>query len=528
MPSHPDGTPGVPYQSATFPYAAPAGRALVGCGGDDMLGKLMRTVRAAVGPDGGPSDAELLRRFAASRDAGAFELLVWRHAGMVKAAAVAVLRDKHLAEDAAQAAFLALARRAGSVRDNPAGWLYRVARRVAVRHRRAAGVSRSGLVTAPPDRLTPAARPDADELAVLHDELARLPDRYRLPVLLCFLEGLSHADAAARLGWPVGTVAGRLSRAKDALRTRLARRGLDPALAGLAVAGDGPFAAATTKAAVAFAAGETVSVSPTVLPLVHGALRAMTLAKLKLVAGVVLACGTLSVGGVWAASQPPGAKAPATTATARVADPAQRQQSVTALKTLITAWYHHEGVSGWLPADSGTPTGSPLLSWRVHLLPSLGQDELYKRFKFDEPWDGPTNKPLLARMPAAFRSAFQPADAIDTYYQGFAGVGSAFQPGRKLRAADILDGTSNTLILAEVGPPVPWTRPADVPYDSRKPFPAVAWPFADVRHVAAGDGAIRSLAPTVLEKRWRKLIEIADGDRADPGFDGLTQSPAKQ
>ena len=492
MPSHPDGTPGVPYQSATFPYAAPAGRALVGCGGDDMLGKLMRTVRAAVGPDGGPSDAELLRRFAASRDAGAFELLVWRHAGMVKAAAVAVLRDKHLAEDAAQAAFLALARRAGRVRDHPA------------------------------------ARPDADELAVLHDELARLPDRYRLPVLLCFLEGLSHADAAARLGWPVGTVAGRLSRAKDALRTRLARRGLDPALAGLAVAGDGPFAAATTKAAVAFAAGETVSVSPTVLPLVHGALRAMTLAKLKLVAGVVLACGTLSVGGVWAASQPPGAKAPATTATARVADPAQRQQSVTALKTLITAWYHHEGVSGWLPADSGTPTGSPLLSWRVHLLPSLGQDELYKRFKFDEPWDGPTNKPLLARMPAAFRSAFQPADAIDTYYQGFAGVGSAFQPGRKLRAADILDGTSNTLILAEVGPPVPWTRPADVPYDSRKPFPAVAWPFADVRHVAAGDGAIRSLAPTVLEKRWRKLIEIADGDRADPGFDGLTQSPAKQ
>ena len=196
-----------------------------------MADKLMRKLRAVVGPDGGPSDAELLRRFAATRDAGAFELLVWRHASMAKAAAAAVLRDRHLAEDAAQAAFLALARQAGRVRDNPAGWLYRVARRVAVRHRRAAGLVPADLVV---DRASDGGgepRRSPDELAILHDELARLPDKYRLPVLLCFLEGLSHADAADRLGWPVGTVAGRLARAKDTLRTRLARRGLTPALA---------------------------------------------------------------------------------------------------------------------------------------------------------------------------------------------------------------------------------------------------------------------------------------------------------
>ena len=108
-----------------------------------MSESVVRFVRRAVGPDGGgPSDAELLRRFAATRDAGAFELLVWRHSGMVLATARAVLRDRHLAEDASQAAFLALAERAATVRDNPAGWLYRVARRVALKQRRAAGVSR--------------------------------------------------------------------------------------------------------------------------------------------------------------------------------------------------------------------------------------------------------------------------------------------------------------------------------------------------------------------------------------------------
>ncbi len=93
--------------------------------------------------DPGPADAELLRRFAESRDQAAFELLVWRHAGMVQATAFAVLRDRHLAEDAAQATFLALARRAGSVRANPSGWLYRTARRAALHLRRAAGHGRS-------------------------------------------------------------------------------------------------------------------------------------------------------------------------------------------------------------------------------------------------------------------------------------------------------------------------------------------------------------------------------------------------
>src|SRR5262249_35851826 len=153
--------------------------------------------------------------FATDRDAGAFELLVWRHAGLVLRVCRGVLRDHHAAEDATQAVFLALARQAGSVgrSGSAAGWLFRVARRIAARASGGSlvatvpGTDLDGLPA--PDA---ASVPDADEERVLHEELARLPKRYRAPILLCFFEGLTHAEAARRLGVPVGTVAGRMAR----------------------------------------------------------------------------------------------------------------------------------------------------------------------------------------------------------------------------------------------------------------------------------------------------------------------------
>src|SRR4051812_38174980 len=180
------------------------------------------------------TDADLLARFAREKDPAAFEALVARHAGLVLRTCRGVLRDHHAAEDAAQAAFLALARQAGAVRGSPAGWLFRVARRVAARAAR-----RPPVETVPGadlDRLPaphPAA-PDREAEAALHDELARLPGKYLAPVLLCYMAGLTHAEAAARLGWPVGTVAGRVARAKDLLAARLTRRGVGPAALGAA------------------------------------------------------------------------------------------------------------------------------------------------------------------------------------------------------------------------------------------------------------------------------------------------------
>ena len=216
-------------------------------------------LRAAVGTDpGGAADAELLARFAASRDEAAFELLVWRHAALVQRVCRAVLRDHHAAEDAAQAAFLVLARKAHTFanRGSVVGWLYRVARRIAIRlakdrARRAA--SSDGLDRVPD--ASPESEAGPDEVATLCAEVDRLPEPYRIPVLLCFFEGLTHAEAARRTGWPIGTVAGRLARAKELLARRLSHKGVG--LASVAVAlPAGSFVGSTAQAASAFAAAE--------------------------------------------------------------------------------------------------------------------------------------------------------------------------------------------------------------------------------------------------------------------------------
>jgi DNA-directed RNA polymerase specialized sigma24 family protein len=270
-------------------------------------------VRAVTGLDpAGPSDGELLRRFAETRDQAAFELLVWRHAGMLLRICRRQLRDWHAAEDAVQATFLALARTAGTVRQNPAGWLYRVANRIAGK-----------IVVKPVVACETATVPPVidDDAAVLHDELDRLPEKYRVPVLLCFFEGLTHAEAAHRLGWPTGSVAGRIARAKDLLHARLTRRGVSIPAAGVAAlcAADGitkSYAQATANAAGQFATGTTPAVAPHIPTLAMGALHAMTLTKIK-TAGLA-ACAVIAIAGFgsWglsqqttSASQPPAGRA---------------------------------------------------------------------------------------------------------------------------------------------------------------------------------------------------------------------------
>jgi RNA polymerase sigma factor (sigma-70 family) len=268
-------------------------------------------VRAALGPAAdGPTDAALLARFAADRDEGAFELLVWRHAGTVLRVCRAVLRDHHAAEDAGQAVFLTLARQAGAVgrRGTVTGWLYRVARRVATR---AAARRRVAGVPADLDQLTgPVSTADPEPGRLLHEELDRLPDKYRAPVLLCFFDGLSHADAARRLGWPVGTVAGRLARAKDRLHRRLTARGVTVPAVGLGVLAGASavppsFAGPVARAAVAFAGrmSNVSGVSPAVLTMASREIRSMIVTKFQWAAGVLTMGGALALGGVWAAGQ---------------------------------------------------------------------------------------------------------------------------------------------------------------------------------------------------------------------------------
>ncbi len=261
------------------------------------------------GTAAGLSDGHLLARFADRRDETAFATLVERHGPMVMGVCRRVLRDRHEAEDAFQAAFLVLARKAGSIRvDDSAGrWLYTVARRIALRA--AAESSRRGLV----DLVERAGAVADDELegreirAALDEELGRLPESYRAPVVLCHLEGLSHEEAARQLRCPVGTVKGRLVRARGLLRSRLARRGLGaPAGALLASARPASVSAATAeatiKAAVGFAAIRAASSGafPAAASLAQGVLDQMFLSKIRWVATAFL---TLGVGAGLTASQ---------------------------------------------------------------------------------------------------------------------------------------------------------------------------------------------------------------------------------
>lgn len=274
---------------------------------------ILRTLSAAVGaPDAAP-DGELLRRFAEAADRTAFELVVRRHAEMVWGVCRAALaRDRHAAEDAFQATFLILARKAATIRDaSAAGWLFRVARNVAVRAR-----ARAARRDAHPLSETLAAMGEtAEESAsrgeiapLVMEELDRLAARFREPVVLCFFEGHTHAEAAARLGWPIGTVASRLARAKDMLRDRLTRRGVvlpAAALGPLFVPTTGTAAPALLiRSAVGIAAGLPGRVPPTVLSLTEGVLSAMRYAKLKsLVAVTALIAGlTAALAGVPAAT----------------------------------------------------------------------------------------------------------------------------------------------------------------------------------------------------------------------------------
>jgi RNA polymerase sigma factor (sigma-70 family) len=479
------------------------------------------------------ADADLLARFAATRDESAFELLVWRHAALVQRICRAVLRDHHAAEDAAQAAFLVLARKAQTfaARGSVVGWLYRVARRIAVR----AAKERAHHRPTPTelDRLPapPETAPASDEVAALCSEVDRLPERYRVPVLLCFFEGLTHTEAARRTGWPVGTVAGRLARAKSLLGRRLSKQGVGTAVPLGVVAGT--FTGGTTRAAVAFAApgsdGAVPGIDPNVIHLAEGALKSMTALSWKLTAAAAaLVCAVTAVtAGVWSFTAPPvpaprvpvAAPVPEVKkgdAAARTADARQRARSRNNLKNIVLAILNFHDANGHFPMNVTDKDGKPLLSWRVELLPYLEHEDLYKEFKRDEPWDSEHNKKLLDKMPDVFRVGFEPKGETRTYYQGFAGPGTVFEPGKQVTLNAITDGTSCTLAVVEAGPPVEWTKPADIPYDPKRALAKLEGPFSNVLIGATADGGTHPFPRDLDENTLRQMIEIADGSEVAP------------
>ena len=231
------------------------------------------------GTTAGLTDGQLLERFATRRPEAAeaaFETLVNRHGPMVLRVARGVLRDPRDVEDAFQATFLVLVRKAPTISDREllGPWLHGVARRVALKARGVAArrnKREGGTFDDPP--ADPAEGPWPDLRPILHEELDRLPAKYRQPVILCHLQGLTHAEAARELAWPVGTVSVRLARARKLLKERLSRRGLT-ATAALWAAGLAQDASAAVPEALARSTAKAALQASTSKILAGGAISA--------------------------------------------------------------------------------------------------------------------------------------------------------------------------------------------------------------------------------------------------------------
>jgi RNA polymerase sigma factor (sigma-70 family) len=280
--------------------------------GQGQPGSALRQLRAlfVAGTTTGLTDSELLERYAAKRAESAeaataaemaFAALVDRHGAMVWGVCHRVLGNAHEAEDAFQATFLVLVRKAGSVRvDGSLGrWLYGVAHRVALRARFEAERRGSLLDQAPASSSDdPVGEVELRDLRnAVVEELDRLPAKYRCPVELCHLQGMTYDQAAQQLNWPVATVKSRLTKGRIRLRERLARRGLAPAAVGVGMALTGEARAAVPQQLIQSTARAATScvtgVFPTtVIDLTEGVLKMMLWEKLKLVAvGAFVAVG---------------------------------------------------------------------------------------------------------------------------------------------------------------------------------------------------------------------------------------------
>ncbi|MBV9123777.1 MAG: DUF1559 domain-containing protein, partial [Planctomycetes bacterium] len=172
------------------------------------------------------------------------------------------------------------------------------------------------------------------------------------------------------------------------------------------------------------------------------------------------------------------------------------------------------------PAVVTSKDGKPLYSWRVEMLPFVEEAALYNEFHKDEPWDSPNNIKLLPRMPKVFApvGTVQTPEPNSTFYQVLNGPGAIFDGSRQLPLTGIADGTSNTIMIVEAGEAVPWTKPADLPYQANGPLPKLGGLFPDGFNAAFADGAIYFISRTVSEKTLRALITAAAGDVPGPDF----------
>src|SRR6202035_2688673 len=189
---------------------------------------------------------------------------------------------------------------------------------------------------------------------------------------------------------------------------------------------------------------------------------------------------------------------------------------------------HHDATKAFPPAGiSGIndPNGKPLLSWRVAILPYVEQDALYRQFDLNQPWDHPTNKKLIARMPAIYKLPGAETKEGETHYRVLVGPGTMFEPrkgpgGRQIGITlqSVVDGTANTIMVVEAKEPTIWTRPDDLPFDPKGPLPKFGV-SPDGFHVLLAEGSVRFVRSTISEQTLRRAITRNDGEPLGSDWD---------
>ncbi len=475
---------------------------------------------------GGLTDEQLLTRFESRPDVGAegaFAALVERHGPMVLRVCQGVLRDDHEAMDAFQTTFLVLVRKASTLRvhDSLGPWLHRVACRAAVRAKVQSARRRALLRRTAEANAGHSHGEDRNQhVAALHEELNRLPDRYRVPIVLCDLEGRNCEEVAEQLGRPVGTVKSWLARGRRLLRDRLTRRGFTGILSifsprRISTLPALPRSAINAAVHIAARSGTPEAVPATVLELTEGVLRSMLHTKLKLMAAAIIATGLIAVSAV-VAYQPPSLETdPADSqGPARTAGP--EHGAITPASTISRPYYIGDLLLPEPPAPSDAAKKTGIDKPLVDMAPII---ELITSSVAPGTWDVWDSSRKRGPRVAANKSA---VGSITPFY---------LSPSLIVRhTAEVHDQVANRLRLLRR------IRYLDRPEDLKAPISTRATTEADRRFpapsiprsapAASGAGEERPQAVQERSERVRRLVKelgqeiesfTREIDRAPPG-----------
>ncbi|HLW67091.1 MAG TPA: DUF1559 domain-containing protein [Gemmataceae bacterium] len=210
-------------------------------------------------------------------------------------------------------------------------------------------------------------------------------------------------------------------------------------------------------------------------------------------------------------------------AVAKVRDAASRVQSMNNMKQMALGFDNQMSQQGYIEPAIMSKDGKPLLSWRVAILPYVEQDNLYRQFKLNEPWDSAHNKPLLGQMPRIYAHTWVTDGTSNTHYRVFVRGGAMFEYGKKTRFAaqkpdeiGISDGASNTIEIVEAAQAVPWTKPEELDFNPNGVLPALGVPGKNMVNIAMADGSVRAHDLKNLNPVTLKAAITANGGEVLP------------